>query len=174
MNKAMRKHFTVTGFIVHKNKVALHWHKHVKKWLPPGGHIEIDEDPVSAVHREVKEETGLNIQILSQLPYDYGTPLQLARPEAMAIYDMQSGDGTLKAVHQHIDFIYFCAPENGTLFGFQPDEWLWVDEKTIQRGKVVGLGYSAEIAQDVKELSLEAIKRYKEKMMHDMGQGPRS
>ena len=167
----MRKHFTVTGFVVHKNEVALHWHKHVKKWLPPGGHIELDEDPISAVHREVKEETGLNIQVLGRLPYNYDAPFQLARPEAMAIYDMQSGDGSLKDAHQHVDLIYFCAPKNGDLYGFQPDGWLWIDEKTIQSGKVVGLGHSAEIAQDVQELSLKAIERYKERKMLDMEQG---
>ena len=167
----MRRHFTVTGFVVHESEVALHWHKHVKKWLPPGGHIELDEDPISAVHREVKEEMGLNIQILGHLPYRYGEPLQIARPEAMAIYDMQSGDGSLKDVHQHVDLIYFCAPKNGNLHGFRPDDWLWVDEKTIQRGKVVGLGHNAEIAEDVQELSLKAIEQYKKRKTLDTEQG---
>jgi len=85
---------------------------------------------------------------------------------------MKSGDGSLKDVHQHVDLIYFCAPENGNLHGFQPDGWLWVDEKTIQRGKVVGLGHNAEIAEDVQELSLKAIEQYKKRKTLDMEQGP--
>ena len=56
------RHFTATAYVVHDGHVALHWHPKVKAWLPPGGHIEENEDPVQAVLRESaarEEETGL-------------------------------------------------------------------------------------------------------------------
>ncbi len=56
---ATTRHFTATGFVVHDDSIALHWHPKVKAWLPPGGHIEPNEDPVQAVLREIEEETGL-------------------------------------------------------------------------------------------------------------------
>jgi len=52
------RHFTATGFVVHDGCVLLHWHPKVKAWLPPGGHIDENEDPVQAVLREVWEESG--------------------------------------------------------------------------------------------------------------------
>ena len=42
------RHFTATGFVVHEGATLLHWHPKVKMWLPPGGHIEPNEDPVQA------------------------------------------------------------------------------------------------------------------------------
>jgi len=35
------------------------------KWSLPGGFIEFDEDFLSAAHREIIEETGLSIKIIS-------------------------------------------------------------------------------------------------------------
>jgi len=35
------------------------------KWSLPGGFIEFDEDFLSAAHREIMEETGLSMKILS-------------------------------------------------------------------------------------------------------------
>jgi len=35
------------------------------KWSLPGGFIELDEDFLSAAHREILEETGLSIRIIS-------------------------------------------------------------------------------------------------------------
>jgi 8-oxo-dGTP diphosphatase len=35
------------------------------KWGLPGGFIEFDEDFLSAAHREIMEETGLSIKIIS-------------------------------------------------------------------------------------------------------------
>ena len=35
------------------------------KWSLPGGFIELDEDFLSACHREVIEETGLSVKIIS-------------------------------------------------------------------------------------------------------------
>jgi 8-oxo-dGTP diphosphatase len=37
------------------------------KWGLPGGFIELDEDFLSAAHREIAEETGLSIRIISVL-----------------------------------------------------------------------------------------------------------
>ena len=35
------------------------------KWSLPGGFVELDEDFLSAAHREIMEETGLSIRIIS-------------------------------------------------------------------------------------------------------------
>ena len=56
--------FVVDIYIVYKDKVLLIHHKELKKWLPIGGHIELDEDPEEALFREVKEECGLEIEVL--------------------------------------------------------------------------------------------------------------
>ena len=55
--------FTVEVFIVHKDKVLLRMHDKYHLWLSVGGHIELDEDPVQGIIREVKEEVGLDIKI---------------------------------------------------------------------------------------------------------------
>ncbi|MFK5282779.1 NUDIX domain-containing protein, partial [Lacticaseibacillus paracasei] len=54
--------FTVEVFIVHKDKVLLRMHDKFKFWLSIGGHIELDEDPIQAAYREVKEEVGLDVK----------------------------------------------------------------------------------------------------------------
>jgi len=50
---------TVTANITYKNQVLLVFHKQYKSWFPPGGHLEIEEDPESAIYREILEETSL-------------------------------------------------------------------------------------------------------------------
>ena len=61
----MDRHFTATGFVCFEGLVALHWHSKVKAWLPPGGHIMNNEDPEQAVIREIKEELGIDVVVLS-------------------------------------------------------------------------------------------------------------
>ena len=60
--------FTAEVFIVHNNRVLLRQHDKYKLWLSVGGHIELDEDPNQAAVREVKEETGYEITVLSDHP----------------------------------------------------------------------------------------------------------
>ena len=60
----MRRHFTATGFVVQGSRTLLHWHKRLQQWMPPGGHIEPDEDPVQAVLREIQEETGATAEVI--------------------------------------------------------------------------------------------------------------
>ena len=154
-----RRHFTVTGFVSVGGRTALHWHPRLDRWLPPGGHIEANEDPLQAVLREVREETGLDVEVVAGAPFAYTLPPQLPAPAAMAVYDIPR-DGSLDGPHQHIDLIYFtrplaaspALPEDG-------DRWAWVDEATLQRRPAFfeERGRRAEIAEDVRELALAAI-----------------
>ncbi len=43
--------FTVAIFVVHHGKILLIHHRKLDKWLPLGGHIELDEDPEQAALR---------------------------------------------------------------------------------------------------------------------------
>lgn len=63
--KPGQKHYTSTVFIVSKErpiKVLLVHHKKFEKWMPPGGHIEHDENPIEAVIREAQEESDIDIR----------------------------------------------------------------------------------------------------------------
>jgi len=60
--------FVIGVYIVNEGKVLLIFHKKLKKWLPVGGHIELNEDPDEALFREVKEECGLEIEVLNDKP----------------------------------------------------------------------------------------------------------
>jgi ADP-ribose pyrophosphatase YjhB (NUDIX family) len=146
----MRRHFTVTGFVVREDRTALHWHR-LGMWLPPGGHVETDEDPVQAVFREVAEETGLSVEILPPgTPFEYPDPPQLPAPVAMAIYDIP-GDSHEAAPHQHIDFIYFTRALTGDpIEGEDRTQWRWFDEPELRS--------SSELQSDVRELALAAIE----------------
>jgi 8-oxo-dGTP pyrophosphatase MutT (NUDIX family) len=52
-------HLTASAIVVGEEGVLLHFHKKLRMWLQPGGHIEANETPWDAALREVLEETGL-------------------------------------------------------------------------------------------------------------------
>ena len=156
----MERHLTVTGFVSFDGRTALHWHR-FGMWLPPGGHIERDEDPVEAVLREVREETGLEVAIVpAGLPFSYASPGQLPPPATIGLYDID-GDGSLPRPHQHIDLVYFTRPlaTNATLPS--SDGWAWVDEAALRTRAPLrppGGREPAPIPADVCELGLAAIR----------------
>lgn len=96
--------FTVAVFIVHERRVLLHPHPRLGRWLPPGGHIEPHELPDEAALREVREEAGIDVELIDDrgLPRDYpGQPRQLARPAGIQLESIAPG-------HEHIDLVYFA------------------------------------------------------------------
>lgn len=145
----MRRHFTVTGFVSHRGRTALHWHK-FGFWLPAGGHIEADEDPVQAMLREVREETGLEVEVLGEPPFAYAHPPQLTPPVTIAVYDIANGDGQLAEPHQHIDLIYFTRAIQDDPVLPQEMQWRWFDEDALRD--------TADLHEDVRELGLAAIE----------------
>lgn len=46
------------------NKFLLVDHIKADLWLPPGGHVEIDEDPKETVKREAREELGIDAEFI--------------------------------------------------------------------------------------------------------------
>ena len=44
----LTREFTVAVFVVHDDRVLLHFHRKLSLWLPPGGHIEPNELPDEA------------------------------------------------------------------------------------------------------------------------------
>ena len=125
------RHFTATGFVVRNNHVLLHWHPKVQAWLPPGGHIDKNEDPVQAVLREILEETGVRSEVVSTgtgFGLDY--PTQVPPPFTIMVEDIQDPE---EGYHQHIDMIYFCQPVGGHSHA-PKDGWFWVGRDDLAGG----------------------------------------
>lgn len=157
----MKRHFTATGFVVDGSRTLLHWHRRLQQWMPPGGHIEADEDPVQAVLREIQEETGLGAEIMPlTVATLFDSPAQKPAPYTILIEDIPARED--EPEHQHIDLIYFCRPVGGAAADPAPDPTLrWVDEREL-RSKwaldVAGCGVSVPVPEDVRELALAAIE----------------
>ena len=150
------RHFTATAFVVHDDCVALHWHPKVKAWLPPGGHIEENEDPVQAALREVYEETGLRAEVVPtseviELQY----PTQVLPPFTIMVEDI---DDPVQGFHHHIDMIYFCrltgpaVPLN--------DGWRWVSRRDLADSVPLTRedGRAEAPPEDVRVLALHAFR----------------
>lgn len=156
LNTTVTRHFTVTGFLVEKNRILLHWHRKVKAWLPPGGHISENEDPVQAVIREILEETGLDAEVMQVqplLPITY--PSQVIAPFTIMVEDI---DDPVAGYHQHIDLIYFCRPLDSTqTIG---PEWIWVSKSDIANGRPIYVQGAPNVKppDDVCILAIEAMK----------------
>jgi 8-oxo-dGTP pyrophosphatase MutT (NUDIX family) len=127
--------------------------------MPPGGHIEADEDPVQAVLREIEEETGLATEVIvgkEAAPFDY--PKQLPAPYTILVEDIPGPDEP----HKHIDMIYFCRTIDGSARRAVGDPTLrWVEEEELRQARaldVAGCGVSVAVPEDVRQLALIAIE----------------
>ena len=97
--------FTVAIFVVHARKLLLIHHRKLDKWLPLGGHIELDEDPEQAALREAKEESGLEVELLGERPPTTGPGTRaLIAPRFLDIHRIND-------THEHIGMIYWARPK---------------------------------------------------------------
>jgi 8-oxo-dGTP pyrophosphatase MutT (NUDIX family) len=101
--------FTVAIFVVQRDRILLIHHRKLDRWLPLGGHIELDEDPEIAAVREAKEESGLDVELLGERPptTEPGTRALIA-PRFLDIHRITD-------THEHIGMIYWARPRNGDL-----------------------------------------------------------
>ena len=108
MKKAITRDFTATTFVVRGDSTLLLWHHKLESWFPPGGHIDADELPEVAAVREVLEESGLKVELITtgQAAGSLGQVRFLHSPACILLEDIEPG-------HQHIDLIYFARVVGG-------------------------------------------------------------
>lgn len=95
--------FTVTGVVVRAASVLMVHHMGLGRWLFPGGHIELDEDPDVALDREMAEESGIPVRWLDappDWPTDGGRVKFLRRPHRAEVHPITDR-------HSHITFVYY-------------------------------------------------------------------
>ena len=102
----MKTDLVVAGYILHENKVLLIHHGKLDLWLPVGGHIEENETPDQALLREIKEEIGIDVEILNKidLPLGGAAKYNLATPFYVNVHSV--GD------HDHCCLFYICKALN--------------------------------------------------------------
>src|SRR4051812_14205222 len=101
--------FTVAIFAVRDDKVLLIHHRKLDKWLPLGGHIELDEDPEQAALREAREESGFEVELIGQRPPTTGPGTRaLIAPRFLDIH-------AITETHEHIGMIYWARPKQGEM-----------------------------------------------------------
>jgi ADP-ribose pyrophosphatase YjhB (NUDIX family) len=138
--------FTATTFVVHDRRTLLLHHRKLGMWLPPGGHIDPHELPDQAALREVREESGLEVELLTQ-GRTLGHVKMLPQPYCILLEDISPG-------HQHIDLIYFARVCGGALMYAEREahaaRWFTWEELD-----------APEIAEDIRELGRRAIESYR-------------
>jgi 8-oxo-dGTP pyrophosphatase MutT (NUDIX family) len=120
--------FTVAIFVVHDGRVLLIHHRQLGRWLPLGGHIELDEDPEQAARREAKEESGLDVELLGERPPTTGPGTRaLIAPRFLDIHRITD-------THEHIGMIYFARPRGGdlTLAAAEHHDIRWVSAEELE------------------------------------------
>ena len=159
----MKSHFTATGFVVEGDRTLLLWHKKLGMWVPPGGHIEPDEDPVTAVLREIREETGLEAEVIPTVhEIDIPYPQQIQPPYTILLEDSAGKHPSDRTSHKHIDFIYFCRPVGTVSVSSIVDQPMqWAEEGAILSGqplKISEAGPGIRLSEDVRILALKGIE----------------
>jgi 8-oxo-dGTP pyrophosphatase MutT (NUDIX family) len=150
----MKVDLVTCGFLIHSNKVLLIHHKKLNKWIPPGGHIEENETPDEALKRELKEELGLDVEILNRNDIPIGGDMveQLAAQFYVNVHNV--GD------HNHCCFYYLCEPKD-------PKNHKNLEQLTINKSELKDLGwFSAEelgqkkIPDNIRNIALKAFELF--------------
>ncbi|MFH1592673.1 MAG: NUDIX domain-containing protein [Candidatus Woesearchaeota archaeon] len=141
------REFLSTVFIVKDRKVLLNLNANCNVWVPVGGHIKPNELPCESVIREAKEESGLDIELIS--PYDKSKTRNLIQPVHIHL-------DHIKEDHKHINLVYFGIIKGG-------------DFKEISDDKAPSRWFSKEelekegLLPNIKEWALEALNQLGDK-----------
>ncbi|WP_028972796.1 NUDIX hydrolase [Spirochaeta cellobiosiphila] len=139
----MKKHFTVTTFIVNQNKTLLHRHIKTGKLLPPGGHLEDNELPHEGALREVKEETGLEVTLYEEDSLNCSDAIVLPKPRHVLLIEVGEE-------HYHIDLCYFAHAQEWNINPGpgEANSWIWVSREELS---------DLPLVDNIKQIAEEAL-----------------
>lgn len=146
--------FTVEVFIIFKNRILLRKHDKYSKWLSVGGHIELNEDPNEAALREVKEEVGLDIELVGtkgKYDEDRAVYFELVPPRFL-------GRNRVNEDHEHVVMVYFArAKHDNVKAGRKEDEGAeckWFTKEEVEK---------TDLIADIKFYALKALEELETK-----------
>lgn len=100
----------VLAYLFHEDRMLLL--KRVNEpsiWGPPGGHLEVLEDPVQGLLREIREETGLEAKIL--LPSNTWQGEWNGRPLLSIDYLAWTPDNRVRLSAEHSNYYWISLDE---------------------------------------------------------------
>ena len=111
----MIRQFTATVYLIQDNKVLLIHHRKLDKWLPPGGHVDPHELPSEAAIREAMEETGYEVDLISQENFwiDRWNAKSFPRPYLCLLEEIPARPS--EPAHQHMDMVYLGKIKGGIM-----------------------------------------------------------
>lgn len=134
----------VAGYIFSKDKVLLVHHKKLDLWLPVGGHLNKDETPDKALLREIKEETGLDVELIKNaMPLEGNVRENLAVPFHVNVHSV--GD------HDHCCLFYICKALNAEKIVINKElkNFRWFSREEL---------HNKEVPLDVRGIGLRAFE----------------
>lgn len=158
----MIRHFTASAFVVDsQGRTLLLWHKRLRRWMPPGGHVDADELPEETARRECKEETGLDVDIIGEEQADVFAKnpeegRMLKKPIALLLEQIPASPERSEPAHQHMDFVYLARPlDEAQVLCLQKEEgdrlcWFTAEE-------IAALDPATEIFANVKRYILSIL-----------------
>ena len=116
-------------------------------WGFPSGAIELGETPERAAIREIKEETGLDVEVVRMMGIYTDTDLEYPngdKAQSICIaYELKAVDGQLRCdMKETAELKYFSLDEEVTLFCKQHEEYLHMpsdmqDAELDMKGNIV-------------------------------------
>ena len=100
-----------SAIVMKDRKTLLIKHKKLGVWLNPGGHLEENETPEEAAIREVKEETGLDVEII-EIGSIHKIKTNGAFEKTLPFSIMYEYVDYKTGIHEHFDMIYLVRPKN--------------------------------------------------------------
>ncbi len=107
-----KKCIIASSLIIRDGKILFVKHRKLGVWLYPGGHVEKDEFPSEAVTRETKEETGFEVEIVSDKAIELvdGMAHNIAQPFVIMLENVPYNDEP----HIHFDMVYITRIVGGS------------------------------------------------------------
>jgi len=135
--KNMVGHLTASALVMNdKDEFLLIYHRFLKRWLQPGGHLDAGESPSQGALRELKEETNVgNVIQVCSLHRENGSlncPIDIDSHAIPASPAKQEGE------HLHHDFQYIfktAERDNLLLDAGEVSDYKWVSLEELAGGE---------------------------------------
>ncbi len=108
------RHVVAAGGLVIDSKGKILLVRHAERgWEIPGGYVNIGEDLITALKREVREETGIDISVGQLAGIHQNVQAESSDVPTKVIFDFLASKqaGTLQTSHEHIDVGWFARDE---------------------------------------------------------------